>query len=410
MSRRRVVVTGLGLISPCGKNVSESWENAKAGNSGIDTITAFDVSDYRSQIGGEVTGFDPSEYIDRKQAKRMDRYSQLGIAASRELFDDAGLEGMDTERVATIVGSGIGGIKTFEKQHSRLIKRGPNKISPFFIPMMISDMVSGLISIEYGLKGPNFTSVSACASGGHAISSAFMSIRNGYADAAVTGGTEATISPMALGGFCSMKALSTRNDDPQAASRPFDRDRDGFIMSEGSGLIFLEELEHARKRGADIYAELKGIGMTADAYHMTSPVPGGEGAARAMKMALADSGMSPEGIDYINAHGTSTPYNDPAESEAIRQVFGEDNGVLVSSTKSCTGHLLGAAAGCEAVFSVMALREGIVPPTINLENVDEKCRLNHVLEAQEKDLKAVISNSFGFGGHNVSLVFTKFNG
>ncbi|MBD3179284.1 MAG: beta-ketoacyl-ACP synthase II [Candidatus Latescibacteria bacterium] len=410
MSKRRVVVTGMGLISPCGKSVEESWNNIREGNSGIDLIKAFDVSEYRSQIGGEVKEFDPADYIDKKQAKRMDRYSQLGVAASRELAGMVGLEGMDNERVATIIGSGIGGISTFEKQHGRLVKMGPNKISPFFIPMMISDMVAGLISIEYGLKGPNYTSVSACASGGHAIASAFMSIKNGYADAAVTGGAEATISPMALGGFCSMKALSTRNDNPQAASRPFDRDRDGFIMAEGSGLIFLEELEHARLRGAEIYAELVGVGMTADAYHMTSPVPGGGGAVRSMKMALNDSGLEAGDIDYINAHGTSTPYNDPAESEAIRTVFGEEGRVLVSSTKSTTGHLLGAAAGLEAVVSVMALREGIVPPTINLENVDEKCRLNHVPEAREFDLNTVISNSFGFGGHNVSLVFTRYNG
>lgn len=410
MSKRRVVVTGMGLISPCGKNVPESWNNIRNGNSGIDLIKSFDVSEYRSQIGGEVKDFDPADYIDRKQAKRMDRFSQLGIAASREMMEDAGLEGIEPERVATIIGSGIGGIQTFEEQHARLMKRGPGKISPFFIPMMISDMVSGLISIEYGFKGPNFTSVSACASGGHAISAAFMSIRNGYCDGAVTGGAEATISPMALGGFCSMKALSTRNDDPQAASRPFDRDRDGFIMSEGSGLIFLEELEHARKRGAGIHAELVGVGMTADAYHMTSPVPGGEGAVRAMRMALADAGLSPDDVDYINAHGTSTPYNDPAESQAIRDVFGENGRVLVSSTKSTTGHLLGAAAGLEAVVSVMAIKEGIIPPTVNLENVDEDCRLNHVHEAREQDLNTVVSNSFGFGGHNVSLVFARYAG
>jgi len=407
---KRVVITGRGLISPCGKTVEENWKNISAGKSGIDRISAFDVSDYSSQVGGEVKDFDPSDYMDNKEAKRMDRFSQLAVAAAEELVKDIDLDSIDGDQVATIIGSGIGGIKTFETQHERYLNRGPSRISPFFIPMMISDMVSGLVSIRYGFRGPNFTTVSACASGGHAIATAYMIIKNGYSRAAVTGGAEATISPMALGGFCSMKALSTRNDEPRKASRPFDSGRDGFVMSEGSGLVMMEELEHAEARGAKIHAEVVGIGMTGDAYHMTSPSPGGEGAVRSMRMALEDAGLKPEQIDYINAHGTSTQYNDKTEAEAIRNVFGEDGAVEVSSTKSTTGHLLGAAAGLEMIISTLAIEEGVMPPTANLENIEEDCRLNHIPEAGKKDLNYVISNSFGFGGHNVSIVLKKFTG
>ena len=407
---RRVVVTGLGLVSPCGNSVEESWRNILSGTSGIDRITAFDVSAYASQIGGEVKNFDPLQFMDKKEARRSDRSVQLALAAATEAMQGIDHEKCDTERFGTIIGSGIGGITTFEEQHSVLIEKGPSRISPFFIPMMISDMAAGQVSIRFGLRGPNFCTVSACASGGHAISDAFMYIKSGHADAMLTGGTEATISKMALGGFCSLKALSTRNDDPKRASRPFDKDRDGFVMSEGAGMIILEELEHAKDRGATILAELIGVGLTGDAYHITQPVPGGMGAVRAMRMALEFSGLDPGEVDYINAHGTSTFYNDRVESEAIRTVFGSAmEGCKVSSTKSVTGHLLGAAASLEFIACVMALREGVIPPTANLENLDPECELNHVPNESEKsDLEIVMSNSFGFGGHNVSLVLKKY--
>ena len=409
-NERRVVVTGMGLVSPCGNSVEESWRNILDGVSGIDRITAFDVSDYASQIGGEVKNFDPLQFMDKKEARRTDRSVQLALAAATEAMKSVDEEVGDRDRFGTIIGSGIGGISTFEEQHTVLLEKGPSRISPFFIPMMISDMAAGQVSIRFGLKGPNFGTVSACASGGHAISDAYMYIKSGHADAMLTGGTEATISKMALGGFCSLKALSTRNDDPERASRPFDKDRDGFVMSEGSGMIVLEELEHAKSRGAEILAELIGTGLTGDAYHMTQPVPGGMGAVRAMKAALECSGIEPGDVDYINAHGTSTFYNDRVESEAIRSVFGKaEDGCKVSSTKSVTGHLLGAAASLEFIACVMALREGVIPPTANLENLDPECELNHVPNTPvEEDLEIVMSNSFGFGGHNVSLVLKKY--
>jgi len=407
---RRVVVTGIGLVSPCGNSVEESWGNILSGTSGIDRITAFDASDYASQIAGEVKNFDPLQFMDKKEARRTDRSVQLALAAATEAMQGISKESCSTERFGTIIGSGIGGIKTFEEQHSILLEKGPSRISPFFIPMMISDMAAGQVSIRFGLKGPNFGTVSACASGGHAISDAFMYIRSGLADAMLAGGTEATISPMALGGFCSLKALSTRNDDPKRASRPFDKDRDGFVMSEGSGIIVLEELEHAKARGATILAELIGVGLTGDAYHITQPVPGGMGAVGAMKMALEFAGVDPGEVDYINAHGTSTYHNDRVESEAIRAVFGEAlDGSKVSSTKSVTGHLLGAAAALEFIACVKAIIEGVIPPTANLENLDPECELNHVTNKPEKcDLGIALSNSFGFGGHNVSLVLRKY--
>ncbi|UCF06195.1 MAG: beta-ketoacyl-ACP synthase II [bacterium] len=403
---RRVVVTGMGLICPCGKTVEESWENIVAGRSGIGKITAFDVSSYDSQVGGEVKNFDPLEFMDKKEARRTDRSVQFALAASKEAMRTLDGAEYDGEKFGTIIGSGIGGIKTFEQQHAVLLERGPSRISPFFIPMMISDMAAGQVSIKYGLRGPNFGTVSACASGGHAICDSYMYVRNGYADMILTGGTEATISPMALGGFCSMKALSVRNDAPEAASRPFDKDRDGFVMAEGCGLIVLEEYEHARRRGAGILAEVAGIGLTGDAYHITSPVPGGVGAANAMRMALRDSGIEPGMVDYINAHGTSTMYNDKVESQAILSVFGNDSDrPRVSSSKSVTGHLLGAAAALEFIVCVKALNEGIIPPTINLDNPDPDCSLSHVPNNAERcDLRCVVSNSFGFGGHNVSVV------
>jgi len=407
---RRVVVTAMGLVSPCGATVAENWANIAAGKSGIARITAFDVSAFDTKIGGEVKNFDPEKFMDKKEVRRMDRSVQLAMAAAAEAM--AGIEGTPfaAERFGTIIGSGIGGIQTFEQQHSVLMQKGPGRISPFFIPMMISDMAAGQVSIRYGLRGPNFGTVSACASGGHAICDAFMYITNGFTDMVLTGGTEATISPMALGGFCSMKALSSRNDEPERASRPFDKDRDGFVMSEGCGLVVLEELAHAKARGATILAELAGIGLTGDAYHITSPVPGGVGAAGAMRQALWSAGLEPGEIDYINAHGTSTAYNDKTESDAILGVFGSPpDGPRVSSSKSTHGHLLGAAAAIEFVTCVKAINEGLIPPTANLDNVDPECPLNHVPAiAVKKDLRNVMSNSFGFGGHNVSIVLRKY--
>jgi len=400
----------MGLISPCGNTVEESWRNIAAGKTGIAPITAFDVSAYDTRIGGEVKNFEPEKYIDKKEARRMDRSVQLAMAAAVEAM--AGLEGapLDRDRFGTIIGSGIGGIRTFEQQHEVLMQKGPSRISPFFVPMMISDMAAGQVSIRYGLKGPNFATVSACASGGHAICDSFMYIKHGFADMILAGGTEATISPMALGGFCSMKALSSRNDEPERASRPFDRDRDGFVMSEGCGLVVLEELEHAKARGAGILAEVVGIGLTGDAYHITSPVPGGVGALNAMRQARASAGKKPADVDYINAHGTSTAYNDKTESDAIVSAFGPAAGApRVSSTKSVHGHLLGAAAAIEFIMSVKTINEGLIPPTVNLDNPDPECPLNHVPKvAVKQDVRAVMSNSFGFGGHNVSILITRY--
>jgi len=407
---RRVVVTAAGLVSPCGLTVAENWANISAGTSGIAPITAFDVSAFDTKIGGEVKNFEPERYMDRKEARRMDRSVQLAMAAAAEAM--AGFEGTSfpAERFGTIIGSGIGGIQTFEQQHEVLMQKGPSRISPFFIPMMISDMAAGQLSIRYGLKGPNFGTVSACASGAHAICDAFMYIRHGFTDMVLTGGTEATISPMALGGFCSMKALSSRNDAPERASRPFDKDRDGFVMSEGSGLVVLEELQAAKARGANILAELTGIGLTGDAHHITSPVPGGTGAASAMRQALRTAGLEPGDIDYINAHGTSTAYNDKTESDAIISVFGPGTeGPKVSSTKSMHGHLLGAAAAIEFIMCIKAIHGGLIPPTVNLDNPDPECPLNHVANVAEKrELRNVMSNSFGFGGHNVSIVLGRY--
>jgi 3-oxoacyl-[acyl-carrier-protein] synthase II len=368
------------------------------------------VSGFDTKIAGEVKGFAAERFMDKKEARRMDRSVQLAMAAAAEAM--ASLEGMsfDGERFGTIIGSGIGGILTFEQQHTVLLEKGPSRISPFFIPMMISDMAAGQVSIRYGLRGPNFGTVSACASGAHAICDAYLYIKHGFADRMLAGGAEATISPMALGGFCSMKALSSRNDEPERASRPFDRDRDGFVMSEGSGLVVLEELEAAKARGATILAELVGIGLTADAYHITTPVPGGVGAANAMRQALANAGVEPREVDYINAHGTSTVYNDKTESDAIVSVFGSGPKTpKVSSTKSTHGHLLGAAAAIEFIVCVKAINEGLIPPTANLENPDPECSLNHVPRAAERrELSVVLSNSFGFGGHNVSLALRRY--
>jgi beta-ketoacyl-acyl-carrier-protein synthase II len=409
MNGKRVVVTGMGLISPCGNSVEESWNSVVNGRSGIRRITAFDAEGFASRIAGEVKGFDPCDYMDKKESRRTDRSVQFALAAAREAMAGFDGNGVDGDRFGTIIGSGIGGIGTFEKQHEVLMTKGPSRISPFFIPMMISDMAAGQVSIQYGLRGPNFGTVSACASGGHAICDAYLYIKNGYADLVLTGGTEATITPMAVGGFCSMKALSVRNDEPERASRPFDADRDGFVIAEGCGLIVLEEYDHAANRGARILAEVAGTGLTGDAYHITSPVPGGTGAANAMRMALENAGLEPGEIDYINAHGTSTLYNDKVESEAIVSVFGERmDGIKVSSTKSVTGHLLGAAAALEFIMCVIAIAEGMMPATINLENPSPDCPVNHVpMTSEPKNLQYVMSNSFGFGGHNVSIILKK---
>jgi beta-ketoacyl-acyl-carrier-protein synthase II len=399
----------MGLLSCCGKTVEENWKNVSEGIPGYDTITSFDVSDFSSRIGGEVRDFDPFEYIDKKEAKRMDRSSQLAMAASAEAMQSLEGKEYDGSEIGTVIASGIGGIHTFEQQHSNYVNKGPSRISPFFIPMMIADISSGLVSIRYGLKGPNFATVSACASAGHGIATSFMMIKQGYTKAVLTGGTEATISPMALGGFCSMKALSTRNDEPKKASRPFDVGRDGFVMAEGAGLVLLEDLEHARARGAEIYAELVGVGLTGDAHHITSPAPGGVGAVESMRMALRDAGIEPDQVQYVNAHGTSTQYNDRSEAAAIRTVFGDMDDLHVSSTKSVSGHMLGAAAGFEFIICVKALLDQTMPPTANLDSIDPECELNHVPhKAVGKELEYVLSNSFGFGGHNVSLLARRF--
>lgn len=407
---RRVVITGMGCITAAGKTLAETWDTMISGRSAVSTIGAFDVSGHSSRIAGEIKDFDPALCMDAKDAKRNDRSVQLASCAARECLAGIPLDQMDKDRVGIVIGSGIGGINTFENQHEILMKRGPGKVSPFFIPMMISDMSAGYLSIVYGLKGPNYSTVSACASGGNAIADAYMLIKLGMADAMLTGGTEAAITPMALAGFCSLKALSTRNDEPERASRPFDSDRDGFVMGEGSGVLFLEELECARRRGATILAEVAGIGLSGDAYHITGPAPEGEGAVRAMRAALDDAGLEPTAVDYINAHGTSTQLNDSNETAAIRTAFGEHAYKLaVSSTKSVIGHLLGAAAAVELIVCVRAVMDGILPPTINYETPDPACDLDYVPnEKRMQEVSVALSNAFGFGGHNASLIVKRF--
>ncbi|MGF7185135.1 3-oxoacyl-[acyl-carrier-protein] synthase II [Desulfitispora alkaliphila] len=410
--KNRVVITGMATISPVGIGLKDFWSNLVAGKSGIGPVTRFDAQDFPTRIAGEVKDFDPKEYIDKKEARRMDRFTQFAIAASRMAVEDAklDLEKIDLDRAGTILGSGIGGMDTLEKQANTLYDKGPGRVSPFFVPMMICNMAAGQVSINLGFKGPNTTVVTACASGTNAIGDAFKVIQRGDADVMVTGGTEASISPLAFSGFCSMKAMSTRNDDPQKASRPFDSDRDGFVMGEGAGILILETLEHALNRGAKIYAEIVGYGYTADAHHITAPAPGGIGAAASMQKALQDGGINLEEVDYINAHGTSTDLNDKYETMAIKQVFGEHAYKLdVSSTKSMTGHLLGAAGAIELVACAMAIENGLIPPTINYENKDEDCNLNYVPnKAKEKSVNVAISNSLGFGGHNATLAVKKY--
>jgi 3-oxoacyl-[acyl-carrier-protein] synthase II len=410
--KRRVVVTGLGVISPVGNSVEEFWGNLKNGVSGIGKVTRFDATEFSTKIAGEVKNFDPSKYIDKKEARRLDLTEQYAIVAAQQAFDDASLgsDSLDPERAGVVVGSGIGGIDTFEKQHAILLNQGPNRVSPFFIPMMIIDMSAGLISIRFHFKGPNYATVSACASGAHAIADAFKIIQREDAEVMITGGSEATITPASMAGFCSARAMSTRNDEPQRASRPFDKQRDGFVMGEGAGMMILESLEHAQKRGARIYAEVLGVGMSADAYHITAPAPGGEGAIRAMRLALKDADFSPESIDYINTHGTSTDLGDMTECQAIKAVFGEHAfKIPLNSTKSMIGHLLGAAGAVELVATVKSLQEGILHPTINYEFPDPECDLDFVPnQKREANLKTAISNSFGFGGHNITVAVKGF--
>ena len=403
----RVFVTGVGVISPIGNEAEEFWTHLVAGKSGAGPITRFDASKFETRFACEVKNFSLDGLHDRKDARRMDRFTQFAVAASREAMQNANLdlERENLDRIGVVMGSGIGGMETFESQHAILIERGPSRVSPFFIPMMISDMAAGQVSIQFGLRGPNFCTVSACASGAHAIGEALRLLRAGDADVIVAGGTEATITPMALAGFCSSRALSTRNDDPQRASRPFDQDRDGFVMGEGAGVLVLEREDHARRRGAPILCELAGYGASADAFHLTAPSEDGGGAARAMARALKDAGMATEEVNYINAHGTSTPAGDPVEVRAVKTVFdGHARRLMMSSTKSMTGHLLGAAGGLEAVVTALAISRGVVPPTINLERPDPQCDLDFVpSQARKQPVKAALSNSFGFGGHNVTL-------
>lgn len=412
MENRRVVITGLGIISPIGTGVEQFFSALKEGKCGIDTVTRFDTEGYDAKIAGEVKDFDPLEYIDKKEAKRMDRYTQLAVAASKMavLSSKLNLDEIDTNRLGVCIGSGIGGMETLETQHKILTEKGPGRVSPFFVPMMISNIAAGNISIAFKAKGPNITVVTACASGTNAIGEAYKIIQRGDAELMISGGTEASITPLAFAGFCAMKALSTRNDDPKSASRPFDKDRDGFVMGEGAGMLILEELEHALKRGAHIYAEMAGYGTAGDAYHITAPDPEGDGAFRAMQAAVMDAGIKPEEIDYINAHGTSTEMNDKLETMAIKRLMGENaKDVAISSTKSMTGHLLGAAGAVEAAACIMAINESIIPPTINYTTPDENCDLNYVPNKFiKKDVSYAMSNSLGFGGHNATIILKKY--
>jgi 3-oxoacyl-[acyl-carrier-protein] synthase II len=408
---RRVVITGVGTVSPLGIGNSQNWENAVAGKSGITNITRFDTTDFPVKIAGEVKNFDPEQFIDKKEVKKMDLFIQYALAASHFAMEDSGLviDESNADRVGVLVGAGLGGLPSIERYHDALNEGGYKKISPFFIPMLIINLAPGHISMRYGAKGPNLSSCSACATGTHSIGDAFHMIKRGDADAMIAGGTESTVTPLAIGGFAVMKALSTKNDSPAEASRPFEKSRDGFILAEGAGIVVLEEYESAKKRGAKIYAEIAGYGLSGDAYHLTMPAPGGEGAARCMKMALNNGGVRPEEVTYINAHGTSTHFNDLYETMAIKSVFGDHaKKLMVSSTKSMTGHLLGAAGGVEAAFCAMAINSGIVPPTINYQEKDPECDLDYVPNsARNADIKYAMSNSFGFGGTNATLLFKK---
>jgi 3-oxoacyl-[acyl-carrier-protein] synthase II len=411
LSKRRVVVTGLGLLTPVGNNVDDTWNNIQNGVSGIGLIEHFDTSDFSVRIGGSLKNFDASDYISHKEMKKMDPFIHYGMVAGSQAIEDSGLKITDenAHRVGVAIGSGVGGLAAIEKCTEQYLNGGPRKISPFFIPSNIINMISGNFSIKYGAKGPNFAIVTACTTGTHNIGDAARLIEYGDADVMIAGGAEMASTPTCLGGFASAKALSTRNDDPQAASRPWDRDRDGFVLSDGAGVMVLEEYEHAKKRGANIYAELVGYGMSGDAFHMTAPSGDGDGAARCMENAMNNAGLNPEQIDYINAHGTSTPAGDVVETRALKRVFGANAGNLaISSTKSMIGHLLGAAGGVEAIFSVLALRDQVAPPTINLDNPDPECDLDFVPhETRQMKIDIALSNSFGFGGTNGTLIFKR---
>jgi 3-oxoacyl-[acyl-carrier-protein] synthase II len=410
MNERRVVITGIGVVSPVGNDLETFWESLKAGRSGIGRIARFDPEKFDCQIAGEVRNFDPTPFFKTaKDVRRTDRYTQFAVAAARMGLDDSGIDlaATDLDRAGVMIGSGVGGLSTMEEQVTKLVTRGPDRTSPFMIPMMISNMASGFISMEHGLRGPNMAIVTACATANHCMGEAWRIIKFGDADLMVAGGSEACIVPVGIAGFAAMRALSVRNDEPERASRPFDKDRDGFVMGEGAGVLILEEYEHAKKRGAKIYCEVAGYGLTADAYHMSAPSPGGEGAARCMGMAMKHAKVNPEEVDYINAHGTSTPVGDACETKAMKRAFGPhaSKGLAVSSTKSMTGHLLGAAGAVEMAACVMTMRDGVLPPTINLDNPDPECDLDYVPNtAREKKVKIAISNSFGFGGHNSSLL------
>ncbi len=409
---KRVVITGMGIVSPLGVGVRENWEAICSGKSGIGPITRFDATDFPSRIAGEVKGFRAEDFMDKKEVKKMDIFIHYALAAGMMAIEDAQLkiDESNADRVGVLVGAGLGGLSTIEKYHTILLKHGPKKISPFFIPMLIVNLAPGQISIYFGARGPNSSVVTACATGNHSIGEACRIIQRGDADAMIAGGAESTITPLAIGGFSSMRALSTRNDEPEKASRPFERDREGFVIAEGAGLLVLEELDHARKRGAQIYAEIIGFGCNGDAYHISAPSPNGIGAARCMEVALRDAHISYDEIDYINAHGTSTPLNDLSETKAMKTVFKDyAKKIPVSSTKSMTGHLLGAAGGVEAIYSVLAIKNGVIPPTVNYENPDPECDLDYVPNTpREAKVRTVMSNSFGFGGTNATLIFREF--
>ena len=410
----RVVITGMGVISPVGIGKDKYWEALVEGRNGVSSITRFDTSDYPTKIAGEVKDFDPTDYIDRKEAKRMDRFTQFAVAAGMLALEDAGLdlEKENRDNIGVVMGTGIGGTDTFEGQYRTLMERGPNRVSPFFVPMLICNMAAGQMSIQLGLRGPNTTIVTACASGTNAIGEAFKILQRGDAEIALTGGTEAAVTPMSMAGFCSMRAVTTNNDEPGKASRPFDADRDGFVLSEGAGVIILETLNHAVKRDAKIYAELVGYGCTADAHHITAPAPEGEGAKKTMERAIKDAGITPQEVEYINAHGTSTPLNDQFETMAIKNLFGEYAYSLpISSTKSMIGHLLGAAGAVEAAAAALTIHEGIITPTINYTTPDPQCDLDYVPNiSREKSVNIAMSDSFGFGGHNAALVLRRYDG
>lgn len=410
--KKRVVITGLGCVTPVGTGKDDFWVNIKSGVSGIDKITRFDYTNYQTQIAGEVKDFTPEDYISKKELKKMDRFTQFAMVASKLAVADSELDlnNIDGNRMGTVIGTGIGGVETIEAQHKNLLEKGNRRVSPFFIPMMIGNMAAGQVAIEFGAKGPSTNICTACASGTNSVGDAFKIIQRGDADIMIAGGTEAAVAEFAVAGFCNMKAMSTNNDNPQKASRPFDKDRDGFVMGEGCGILILEELESAIKRNAKIYAEIVGYGMTSDAYHITTPAESGGGAARAMQVAINDAGIEPEKIDYINAHGTSTYYNDLYETMAIKSVFGENaKNVSISSTKSMTGHLLGASGAIEAIVCALAIKDNFVPPTINLENPGEGMDLDYTPnKGKERTINYALSNSLGFGGHNATIVLKKY--